>query len=75
MDFKLFKSTCQIIAYLLSLTVTGPFQKITFTGFFQSISGPVASASLQMYGPIDKFERIFMKMTNLSNMVTQVRYK
>lgn len=43
-------------------------------GLVRKFSGPVVNVLLKIYSPLDKCERMFMKMTNLSNMAVQVRY-
>lgn len=41
-------------------------------GLVRKFSGPVVNVLLKIYSPLDKCERMFMKMTNLSNMAVQL---
>lgn len=44
-----------------------------FSVMAESASGPVLQILRKIYGPIDRCERVFMKMSNLTNMANQVK--
>lgn len=41
-------------------------------GLLKRYSGPAWSFLCRVYSPLDRCERIFMKMSNISNLTTQV---
>lgn len=43
------------------------------SGLFMKYYGPVCYVLYRIYEPLDRCEKIFMKMSNISNLTTQVR--
>ncbi|KAB0804507.1 hypothetical protein PPYR_01477 [Photinus pyralis] len=69
--------TCIVVPILVSANYMYPIKWIKYIknnipGLMTKMSGPITTVILQLYSPIDRCERVFMKMLNLSNMATQL---
>ncbi|KAK9704021.1 hypothetical protein QE152_g28535 [Popillia japonica] len=69
--------TCLVLPVLISANYKYPAKWLkklinNIPGFMKKVSGPIWKVWLKIYSPIDRCEKLFMKMTNLSNMANQV---
>ncbi|KAF5308162.1 hypothetical protein FQR65_LT06342 [Abscondita terminalis] len=69
--------SCIVLPLLISANYMYPIKWLKWLTsnaptLMTKMSGPITTVILQVYSPIDKFERMFMKMLNLSNMATQL---